>query len=315
MAVLLSIVVPVYDVEQYLPRCIDSILKQSFTDFELILVNDGSPDNCPIICDEYADKDDRIKVIHKENGGLSDARNTGINKARGKYISFIDSDDFIVENTYEVLISQAEINSLDIITGNALNYYSEENIRLKTRKRSFESVLNGRSFLKKSYDEGAMVHCVVSSIYSSALIKDNNLFFKKGILHEDNLWTPQVFLKAERVMYYDIDFYMHFQREGSITKRKDKTKNGIDLINICYELEEIYKTIQEEDIRDILNDVLVSTYLRAVCIGNLTRKEYKCIVNRSFVVGKSYRIKNKIKAAIFFASPMLYVKLFKKYYN
>lgn len=315
MAVLLSIVVPVYDVEQYLPRCIDSILKQSFTDFELILVNDGSPDNCPIICDEYADKDDRIKVIHKENGGLSDARNTGINKARGKYISFIDSDDFIVENAYEVLISQAEINSLDIITGNALNYYSEENIRLKTRKRSFESVLNGRSFLKKSYDEGAMVHCVVSSIYSSALIKDNNLFFKKGILHEDNLWTPQVFLKAERVMYYDIDFYMHFQREGSITKSKDKTKNGIDLMNICYELEEIYKTIQEEDIRAILYDVLVSTYLRAVCIGNLTRKEYKCIVNRSFVVGKSYRIKNKIKAAIFFASPMLYVKLFKKYYN
>lgn len=315
MAVLLSIVVPVYDVEQYLPRCIDSILKQSFTDFELILVNDGSPDNCPIICDEYADKDDRIKVIHKENGGLSDARNTGINKARGKYISFIDSDDFIVENAYEVLISQAEINSLDIITGNALNYYSEENIRLKTRKRSFESVLNGKNFLKKSYDEGSMVHCVVSSIYCSALIKDNNLFFKKGILHEDNLWTPQVFLKAERVMYYDIDFYMHFQREGSITKSKDKTKNGIDIVNICYELEEIYKTIQEEDIRDILNDVLVSTYLRAVCIGNLTRKEYKCIVNRSFVVGKSYRIKNKIKAAIFFASPMLYVKLFKKYYN
>lgn len=97
---LLSIVVPVYDVEQYLPRCIDSILEQTFTDFELILVNDGSTDNCPIICDEYADKDDRIKVIHKENGGLSDARNTGINKASGKYISFIDSDDFIVENTY-----------------------------------------------------------------------------------------------------------------------------------------------------------------------------------------------------------------------
>ena len=211
MAVLLSIVVPVYDVEQYLPRCIDSILKQSFTDFELILVNDGSPDNCPIICDEYADKDDRIKVIHKENGGLSDARNTGINKARGKYISFIDSDDFIVENAYEVLISQAEKKSLDIVTGAAIEYYAENNQKPKGIKRSFTNeVMSGIDFLKKSYDEGAMVHCVVSSIYSSALIKDNNLFFKKGILHEDNLWTPQVFLKAERVMYYDIDFYMHF---------------------------------------------------------------------------------------------------------
>ena len=313
---LLSIVVPVYDVEQYLPRCIDSILKQSFTDFELILVNDGSTDNCPIICDEYADKDDRIKVIHKENGGLSDARNTGINKARGKYISFIDSDDFIVENAYEVLISQAEKKSLDIVTGAAIEYYAENNQKPKGIKRSFTNeVMSGIDFLTKSYMEKAMLHCVQYSVYRFDIIKDNNLYFKKGILHEDNLWTPQVFLKAERVMYYDIDFYMHFQREGSITKSKDKTKNGIDIVNICYELEEIYKTIQEEDIRDILNDVLVSTYLRAVCIGNLTRKEYKCIVNRSFVVGKSYRIKNKIKAAIFFASPMLYVKLFKKYYN
>src|SRR5690554_4115051 len=270
MKPLLSVIVPVYNVEEYLSRCIDSILNQTFKDFELILVDDGSPDKCPKICDDYSKKDNRIKVIHKKNGGLSDARNAGIKLAKGKYISFIDSDDFIINTAYEILVSKAEEKSLDIITGNAIAYFSEDNKLLKMKKRSFPNkIMNGIEFLKRSYKERTMAHCSVLSIYRSKLINKNNLFFKKGILHEDNLWTPQVFLKAKRVMYYDIDFYMHFQREGSITKMKDKTKNGIDLVNICYEPEEIYKTIQEEDIRDILNDVLVSTYLRAVCIGNL----------------------------------------------
>lgn len=316
MAVLLSIVVPVYDVEQYLPRCIDSILKQSFTDFELILVNDGSPDNCPIICDEYAEKDSRIKVIHKKNAGVSDARNVGINKASGKYISFIDSDDFIIDTTYEKLLFKAEKNDLDIITGNQIKYYNENNQSPKGNRRSFANeLMNGTSFLTKSYREKAMLHVVTNSIYRLDLIKANNLYFKKGIVHEDNLWVPQVFLKAERVMYYDIDFYMHFQREGSITKSKDKTKNGIDLVNVCYELEEIYKDIPEEDIRDILNDVLVSSYLRAVCIGRLTRKEYSNIIKRRFVIGKALRYKNKLKATLFTISPRLYVCLFSRFYK
>lgn len=96
----ISIIVPVYNVEAYLCRCIDSILAQTFTDFELILVDDGSPDNCSSICDEYAKKDSRIVVVHKENGGLSDARNTGLDIAKGEYIGFVDSDDFIHPQTY-----------------------------------------------------------------------------------------------------------------------------------------------------------------------------------------------------------------------
>lgn len=316
MNTVLSVVVPVYNVEQYLSRCIDSILNQTFTEFELILVNDGSTDNCPIICDEYAKRDSRIKVIHKQNGGLSDARNAGIDLARGKYISFIDSDDFIINTSYEKLLYQAEKNELDIITGNAIEYYTQDNQSPKGIKRSFANeVMNGIDFLVRSYIERAMLHCVQYSIYRLDLIKDNNLYFKKGILHEDNLWTPQIFLKAKRVMYYDLDFYMHYQREGSITKRKDKTKNGIDLVNICYELEKIYKCIQDDKVRAVLNDVLVSTYLRGVCIGRLTRKEYKDIINRRFVLGKSRRIKNKFKSAFFFVCPYLYVTLFQNYYK
>ena len=110
----LSVVVPVYKVEKYLARCIESILEQSFADFELILVDDGSPDRCPAICDEYAQKDDRIKVIHQTNRGLSSARNAGIECASGEYIAFIDSDDFISKNMFSILMQNALDHQADI---------------------------------------------------------------------------------------------------------------------------------------------------------------------------------------------------------
>ena len=103
-----SIIVPVYKVEPYLRRCVDSILDQTFTDFELILVDDGSPDNCPAICDEYAEQDDRVKVVHKANGGLSSARNAGMAVANGKYYLFCDSDDYVSPYWCETLHKQIE---------------------------------------------------------------------------------------------------------------------------------------------------------------------------------------------------------------
>ena len=112
---LLSIIVPVYNVEKYIERCIKSILNQSFTNFELILVDDGSPDNCGKICDEYKKKDSRIKVIHKKNGGLSDARNAGLNIATGKYIGFVDSDDIIHPQMYEKLFNCINKYNSDIV--------------------------------------------------------------------------------------------------------------------------------------------------------------------------------------------------------
>ena len=102
---LISIIIPVYKVEKYLEKCIESVLKQTYTNLQIILVDDGSPDNCGKICDEYAKKDSRIEVIHKANGGLSDARNVGISKAKGRYIGFVDSDDYIKEDMYEILLN------------------------------------------------------------------------------------------------------------------------------------------------------------------------------------------------------------------
>ena len=110
----ISVVIPVYKVEAYLERCVTSVLNQSMNDLEVILVDDGSPDHCPVICDEYANQDERVKVIHKENGGLSSARNAGLKKACGEYISLIDSDDFVAPNFYEVLLGNAIKNDADI---------------------------------------------------------------------------------------------------------------------------------------------------------------------------------------------------------
>ena len=110
----ISVIVPVYKVEKYLDRCVESIVNQTYKNLEIILVDDGSPDNCPVMCDEWAEKDERIRVIHKENGGLADARNAGMNIATGDYIGFVDSDDWIEPNMYEVLLKNALKYDADI---------------------------------------------------------------------------------------------------------------------------------------------------------------------------------------------------------
>lgn len=114
-----SVIVPIYNVEKYLDRCMESLLNQTLKDIEIIMVDDGSPDNCPQMCDEYAKKDRRIKVVHKKNGGLSDARNAGLKVATGEYVAFVDSDDYQSLNTYEELYHQAESGDYDVVYGGA----------------------------------------------------------------------------------------------------------------------------------------------------------------------------------------------------
>ena len=118
----ISIIVPVYNVEPYLHKCIDSILAQTFTDFECILIDDGSPDNCPAICDEYATKDNRIILLHQKNAGVSAARNAGLNIAKGEWIGFVDSDDWIEKNALELLYNKQRETSADIIIGSFIRH-------------------------------------------------------------------------------------------------------------------------------------------------------------------------------------------------
>ena len=123
---LISVIVPIYNVEKYLQKCVDSIINQTYKNLEIILVDDGSPDNCPKMCDDYAEKDSRIKVVHKENGGLSDARNVGMEVATGEYVSFIDSDDYISLDFYETLLETIVDNDSDVVECGVVKFYENE---------------------------------------------------------------------------------------------------------------------------------------------------------------------------------------------
>ncbi|MBQ7759548.1 MAG: glycosyltransferase [Acidaminococcaceae bacterium] len=219
----LSIIVPVYKVEQYIHKCVDSILNQSFTDFELILVDDGSPDNCGKICDEYAQKDKRVRVIHKENGGLSDARNAGIDVASGQVIGFVDSDDWIERCMYEEMLSYMKENNLDIVCAdtNQVKYgkakfkprYSKNKIWVKDE--AICEILNG------TLDNAAW-----NKIYKRSVI--GNVRYPKGRIYEDVATTYKFISNSEKVGYISKPYYNYLKRKGSIVASGFNSKSRYD---------------------------------------------------------------------------------------
>lgn len=223
----ISVIVPVYNVEQYLMRCINSILNQTFTDFELILVDDGSSDNCPSICDEFARKDKRVKTIHKENGGLSSARNAGIDLAEGEYISFIDSDDWIEREMLQVLYELAISKEADVVEC-AYKRVKEEKIYRKSCKNMPLIVeRSGEDAIVALYSgEGASI-AAWNKLYKRQIF--NNLRFPMGMNFEDSYLMPQIVYIANKVIYTNYVGYYYYQRCGSITK-SEFTLKDIDKI-------------------------------------------------------------------------------------
>ena len=193
---LLSIIVPVYDVERYLPKCIDSILAQTFTDFELILVEDGSPDNCPALCDAAAARDARIRVIHQKNGGLSAARNAGLDAARGEWIGFVDSDDYIAPEMYEALYKAVQSTGADL----ALCDYAEVNetgaLCPPMHISLAEQVFTGRELLKNATD--TMIQPAWNKLYRRAIFAQ--LRYPEGKLNEDLFLIPEVCLRIQKAV-------------------------------------------------------------------------------------------------------------------
>lgn len=217
---LISIVVPIYNVEKYLKKCIDSIINQTYKNLEIILVDDGSPDNCPKICDDYAKLDSRIKVIHKKNGGLSDARNNGIKNSTGKYISFIDSDDYIEQNMIEELYKAIKEGS-QIAICNRLEYF--ESMNPPKFKKSF---INDKNLLIMDKKEAISELCSFRFFDMSAWAKlyKRNLFndiqFPIGKLSEDYYIMYKLFDKCQKISYLNKPLYIYNQRQGSISKNK-----------------------------------------------------------------------------------------------
>ena len=237
---LISVIVPIYKVEKYLDRCVQSIIDQTYPNLEIILVDDGSPDNCPVMCDKWAEKDPRIKVIHKENGGLSDARNAGLDIATGELIGFVDSDDWIAPEMYEKLVKTLHDDQSDIAACTVEMIWADgtpnklltvqENCTLE-RTEAQLALLN----------ESKLKHPVWYKLYKKSIV--TGIPFEMGKQHEDVYWTYQVVGKAKRVSIIDHVGYYYWQRQDSIMGNPTYTIKRLDAMEA---FEQRYQYIAKE---------------------------------------------------------------------
>ena len=211
---LISVIIPVYKVENYLCRCVDSVLEQTYTNMEIILVDDGSPDNCPVMCDEYARQDSRVKVIHQENAGLSGARNAGIDMAQGQWLAFVDSDDYLAEDFLERLYQAC------VDTGSSLSVCRWEYVRGETipeHGTGETRVYTGREMLANLYvPDGAYFVVAWNKLYRKELFED--IRYPLGRIHEDEATTYRIYDKVKKAAYVDRSLYGYFVTPVSITR-------------------------------------------------------------------------------------------------
>lgn len=210
---LISVIVPVYKVEKYLDRCVESIVGQTYSNLEIILVDDGSPDHCPAMCDAWTEKDSRIKVVHKKNGGLSDARNAGTEVSNGDLIGFVDSDDWIAPDMYQCLYETMKAENSDIAAcGVEMVWEDETASRMLTK--SGNCVLSKAEAMRALIEESWIKQPVWYKLYKADKIR--HIPFPVGKYHEDVFWSYQVIGVAERVSVIDHVGYHYWQRSGSI---------------------------------------------------------------------------------------------------
>lgn len=210
---LISVIVPVYKVESYLDRCVQSVADQTYRNLEIILVDDGSPDSCGRLCDAWAEKDSRIRVIHKANGGPSDARNAGMAAAKGKYIGFVDSDDRIAPEMYQRLYERMTADGCDLgVCGVVM--VPEDGAPSGMLTKMGSRVMNTLEAMEALVDESWLKQPVWNRLYKAELIRD--LLFPVGKCHEDVFWSYRAVARAEKVSVLDAPCYFYTQRRGSI---------------------------------------------------------------------------------------------------
>ena len=314
---LISIVVPIYKVEKYLEKCVKSITSQTYRNIEIILVDDGSPDNCGEMADNLAEMDSRIIVIHKMNGGLSSARNAGIDVARGEYIGFVDSDDTIEPFMYEKLhsILQKENTKLSVC---AVNYVYEDGKVLRKRKMGKNVTFDFCQAIiemnaHRYFDMGAW-----SKLYHRSLFE--NIRFPVGKLSEDYYIMYKLFDKAQRISYLDVPCYNYLQRKNSIT-RSDKINHDHEYAayeQMCY-LDKKYP-----DMKVVAHTAYASAALtvydfylknRVKCsLEKLNHFQEVVEENKEYIEKANYLTKSKkIQFALFLKNPALYNIVFKTY--
>ncbi len=318
MEALISVIIPVYKVEAYLKRCVDSVLAQTYPNVEILLVDDGSPDDCPRLCDEYAARHQNIRVIHQENKGLSGARNTGISHAKGEYLAFVDSDDLIspyyLESLYRALVST------DSDLSQCRWEYVHEDQILEAYQRDADVVCyTGREMLSNLYIQTGAYYVVAwNKLYKKSLFE--NVRYPEGKIHEDEATTYRIFDQVSRAAVVDNALYGYFvgMNSTSIT-RNNFSKKKLDWCEaneqrVCYFVEKDYKELVIPAIK-AWNDGSIDLYFK--CRDRLpdAQAEMRRIrknVRKSLKLVKHYGslpVKTRIGYLLFAWMPDLYGKL------
>lgn len=308
----ISVIVPVYNIENYIEECIKSILNQTFKDFELLLVDDGSTDSSLNICREYEKKDNRIKVIHKKNGGLSDARNTGIEKACGKYFCFIDGDDFIANDTLENMYNLILKNNSQIAICNMVRYYEDEDTEVFYKPSETKIVLEGEDRFKTLEQPS-----VCNKMFKAELF--NGIRFPYGKYYEDTFVYHELVMKARSVILTGKDSYYYRCRRGSILDG-GYSKKYFDFMEAVY-LRAIF--LDQNNIKEYADEAYLHMYSSlSNAYNNLDRNsdELKPLfdvakdrynkVFKRLIKDKNFNIKQKLRFILLRYSPKLHCKIY-----
>lgn len=295
----ISVIIPVYKVEKYLDNCIKSIVAQTYRNLEIILVDDGSPDNCPAMCDAWAKKDNRIKVIHKENGGLSDARNVGMAAATGDFIGFVDSDDWISPDMYQLLYDRMKIDGSDIVACGVQMVW-EDYTPPRILTKSGCRVMNSQEAMQAIIEESWLKQPVWYKLYKTELVQD--IPFPVGKYHEDVFWSYQAVGRANKISVIDTPCYFYTQRSGSIMGEGYSLRrlDSLDakLLRLAY-IQEHFSQLVSLAQCDLLFSCM---YAMQMCLQyvpkpelRIARKKIKDTVNaiRPFPYASNFSIKQK----------------------
>lgn len=302
-----SIIIPVYKVENTLCRCVESAVAACRTEDEIILIDDGSPDRSGEIVDELAEKYGMIRTVHKANGGLSDARNTGLRMARGNYVLFLDSDDYLdPEGFADLRSNMSQFPDMQVYYCDILRIQQGAYHRMTRRNIEYGRVYDGATFFREELSSGKFRAMAQSGIYHREFLLKNELFFKKGLLHEDEEWSPRVLLAAQQVVNLKTSLYRYEIHSGSITQREDKTANARDLLTICREHRILCDRLTDPTLQRFWRRYIAKLYIRAASIEirNGLRKE----IEEEYIQHTWITAKDRLRFGLFLYFPGFYAR-------
>lgn len=305
---LVSIIIPVYNVENYLDACLESVCNQTYKNIEVILVDDGSTDSSGRMCDDWSKKDDRIKVIHKANGGLSDARNAGLDVATGEYIEGVDSDDAVSPEITEQLMKAVLENNAEIVICDLVHIFpgEQKDFQVGTEMKVFTA----EDALCEMMYQKSFLYTFWGKIYKKSLL--DGVRFPVGMLYEDVAVMYKIFCKASRIVYFDAKLYGYLHRENSITTKKF-SKRDCDILQICQEQVDFAKGYSPK-----VYDAAIAyqaTGAFRIYLNAPDTEEYQTYIDESTVIIKQYgrdvlknqnvRLKTKVAILLFYISKRL----------